>query len=505
VNPNPDIAMSIHAQLTPEALEAIRRQKRNSTVSSFLIAVMALILVGIVLGISLIEIQFRKTDPFITYHAPAPEEPPVDKPVTTTRITRNKPAPSPAEAKAIAVNAIGPVAIPVPEFEVQTPSTQFGNADDFGAGWGIDDGPGDGFEGLNPVIRSRCSPEDRLARLHATGGTPECETAVEKGLEWLQATQNPDGSWSSGDVVGYTGLGLLCFLGRCETPASLKYGDTVTRAIIYLIDVGMKNDGRMAGNFAANSWVYEHAIATYALAEAYTFCNQLGIPIPHLRETVEKAGRIIIDHQNETGGWAYRYETRGGHVDSSVTAWQMQALKAMEYTGLPFEGLTRTANRGTAYLESLQHESGGFGYRTANSPAGNTGGYFTMTGGSTLALQLWGKGNSSAVRNGARYIEQHSKFEYDGPYSDLLGVYYEAQVMMHRGGAQWRAYNAMIRDELLRGQDSDGSWKPVNTQSDRPIRAVGARFTTHTHYRTCLAILSLEVYYRFLPGTGSTR
>lgn len=497
--------MSIHVQLSPEALEALRRQKRNSQISSALIATMAIVLLGMVLGLFLLDSYTLKDDGFVTYRSPRIEETPPDNPRINTRTDRNTSAPSPAIAKALAVNEAAPTAIPVPIIDVQTPSARFGASEDIGSGWSNDDGFDDDLAEIPPIYSKRCSPADRLARLRDTGGTPECEQAVERGLEWLQQTQNPDGSWSSGDTVGYTGLGLLCYLGRCETPMSIKYGDTVLRAITYLIDVGMKHDGRIARNHVTNSWVYEHAIATYALAEAYTFCTQLGIEIPNLGETVRKAGRFIIANQNANGGWAYRYETQGGHVDSSVTAWQMQALKAMAYTGLPFEGLSRAAHRGATYLEGQQHASGGFGYRSANAPAGNTGGYFTMTGGSTLSLQLWGKGSSAAVRNGARYLEENSRFEYDGPYSDLLGVYYESQVMVHRGGEPWRKYNTMIRDELLRGQASDGSWKPVNTQSDRPIRAVGARFTTHTHYRTCLAMLSLEVYYRFLPGTGAGR
>jgi hypothetical protein len=35
------------------------------------------------------------------------------------------------------------------------------------------------------------------------------------------------------------------------------------------------------------------------------------------------------------------------------------------------------------------------------------------------------------------------------------------------------------------------------------IRAVAPQFVTDVHYRTCLCTLMLEVYYRFLPGTGA--
>ena len=65
---------------------------------------------------------------------------------------------------------------------------------------------------------------------------------------------------------------------------------------------------------------------------------------------------------------------------------------------------------------------------------------------------------------------------------------------MNRGGADWDFYNKNFRDEILAAQDADGSFKnPGN-----PLHGTG-----RVHYRTCLCILMLEVYYRFLPGTGA--
>ena len=147
-------------------------------------------------------------------------------------------------------------------------------------------------------------------RLQENGGTEKCEEAVVKALDYFQKTQAKDGSWAGGHTVGTTGLILLAYLGHCETPLSEKYGDTVLKAMTYLIDVGMQNDGKLIhkGGEKANSWVYEHCIATYALAEGYTFCKQLGVNVPNLEEVVQKAGQRIIDGQNPAGGWTYGFE-----------------------------------------------------------------------------------------------------------------------------------------------------------------------------------------------------
>jgi len=300
-----------------------------------------------------------------------------------------------------------------------------------------------------------------------------------------------------------TGLALLAFLGRCETPLSKEYGDTVLRAITYLVNLGMKTNGKLSSNLTVNSWPYEHAIATYALAEASTFCKQGNINVPNLFEVTQKAGQFIIDNQHKkSGGWDYLYDTTGSRGgDLSVAAWQIQALKACHHTGLEFKGLSRAANKAMDYVDSMKSKDGGFAYSRPDEQP-HAEGYRTMTGGGVLSLQMFDKGSMSSARQGAKYIEENTRFDYNTAYSDLYGHYYEAQAMMNRGGEQWKKYNALFRDQVLKNQNPDGSWKAPNKGSAQGIRAVAPLFVGNTHYRTALCTLMLEVYYRFLPGTG---
>ena len=65
--------------------------------------------------------------------------------------------------------------------------------------------------------------------------------------------------------------------------------------------------------------------------------------------------------------------------------------------------------------------------------------------------------------------------------------------MINYGGKFWKEYNELFRDETLNAQNANGSWKlPGNT----------GHGNNNVHYVSCLATLMLEVYYRFLPGTG---
>jgi hypothetical protein len=260
------------------------------------------------------------------------------------------------------------------------------------------------------------------------------------------------------------------------------------------VDLGMKQDGKLGSNLTGQPWVYEHGIATYALGEAATFCKELKVEIPYLMEITEKAGQFIIDNQNKNGGWAYMFKTDGGHTDTSVVGWQLQALKACSHAGIKYKGLGGCVNKGLEYLASCQNkEHGGFGYSGPNGTAGNNP-YFALTGVGVLCHQMWEKGNSSEVRKGLKYMKENTKFDWSTKDSDLYCHYYESQAMMQAGGEYWKFYNDLFRDQLLKNQNPDGSWK-----------APGHSMHGHakdTVYRTALATLMLEVYYRFLNSTG---
>ncbi|MFM2241566.1 MAG: hypothetical protein RLZ97_421 [Verrucomicrobiota bacterium] len=495
--------MSLHAQLSPEAQAKLQAQQRNSTISSVVISLLSLVLVGLILAFVFLDPILKETPVIVSYASNVTNEEKIEAKKMTNAVERKPSAPSSSMAKVIAANTTSPTAVPVPEVDVPEPSTDFGDGNDFGDGWGNggDGGGGGGFGNIPATMQKRCSPEDRMQRLLESGGTEKCEEAVVKGLDWLQQTQAPDGSWGPGQRGAMTGLALLCYLGHCETPLSEKYGETVLKAITYLVDIGMKQEGRLTTTGEPNPQPYEHAIATYALGEAATFCKQLGINIPNLMDVTQKAGQFIIDKQHvKTGGWDYGYAAESGRGgDLSVTAWQVQALKACKHTGLDFRNMQKAIRKALEYVENCQGRDGGFGY-TTNGESHAPNGYHTLTGAGMLAFQMWDKPSAGPVRQGERYILKKSKFDYDGADADLYGHYYEAQAMIARGGAGWKQYNDMFRDEILGGQNGDGSWKPPG--GGQKLNAVGAAFESNTTYRTCLAILMLETYYRFLPATG---
>ena len=362
----------------------------------------------------------------------------------------------------------------------------FGSGQGSGKGLGMGGGSGKLFEGIPETMRKRCSKEDRLTRLKDSGGTPACDEAVLKGLRWLKANQSPDGSWGTNFKPAMTGLALLAYFGHCETPISEEFGESCTKGIVYLVNIGVKNDGKLA-SVTGNPWVYEHGIATYALGEATTFCKELKVEVPNLTDVTQKAGQYIIDHQHPNGGWAYAFAVdEKGHTDTSVVGWQLQALKACSHTGLAFKGLDKAVKRGLEYLATCQSKDGSFGYV---APGQGT----SLTGVGTLCYQMWGKAKSVEARHGAKFIKDNFKLDWNTQDSDLYSHYYASQAMMQAGGSEWTSYNKMFRDQLLDNQNPDGSWKvPARVGSTNGDDVM----------RNALCTLMLEVYYRFLASSG---
>jgi hypothetical protein len=136
--------MSLHAQPSEEVLRALDIQKRKSTVSSIVIALLSLTLLALTLAFILLP----KPEEFVEFtHYPMPtitDCPPIDKP---TIKTKTKPTALPAAATKYLL-ADTPTDLAMPAVQNATEGERIG-AGDFGdGGWnGNGDGEGDS-EGL---------------------------------------------------------------------------------------------------------------------------------------------------------------------------------------------------------------------------------------------------------------------------------------------------------------------------------------------------------------------
>ena len=310
------------------------------------------------------------------------------------------------------------------------------------------------------------------------------QQAVLRALRWLAKVQSDNGSWE--DSPALSGLALLCFLAHGDTPISEEFGLTVQKSMQWLA-AAMPADGQpMRGKHGG---VYDHGIASYALSEGYGMTQ-----IPMLRTAATNGLTVIVKGQQKGGGWNYNYDDKG-RWDLSVSAWQMQALKAGYVAGLDVPGLCDAIKSGRNFTRR-SFKSGTFGY---SKPGGST----NLTGAGVLCLQILGAADSAEARSGlehvmdrrrAMFADAHNAFRAQG--GPIYGWYYDTQAAFHAGGKRWEAWRKVFVRVLSQNQHPEGYW------DIEPRHAVGSPLATDV-YHTTLCCLQLEVYYRYLPSMGN--
>ncbi|MCX6840273.1 MAG: hypothetical protein NTX35_21030 [Verrucomicrobia bacterium] len=394
-----------------------------------------------------------------------------------------------------------PDALDMPDVSAMLGGGSLGASGGFGAGGagggfgkGMGMGGAAGFVSLPPSMRSRCSTQERLEKLRQNGGSPECEAAVSASLEWLKGKQNADGSWGRNNKAAMTGLALLCYLGRCETPESPFYGDNVMKGIMFLIETQKANPNKMFSQATkGNAPAYEHGIATYALGEMYTLARLGSKSLPGMRESFEQGVKIIIDNQGKHGSWVYDTDKgsylKEGREDLSVAGWQFQALKAAKNTSLKIDGLHSAISKMTDYLEAKQTKDGGFGNPNRDAHYNQ----WSLSGVGILGLQTMAKGKTTAIKKGIKFLRDFLTAEpLDwNKNCNLYCWYYYTQAFFQQGGDDWKFYNQQFLPQILAAQQADGMFK-----RGRPNWPSGD--AADDIYRQTLCTLQLEVYYRYL-------
>lgn len=358
--------------------------------------------------------------------------------------------------------------------------------------------------GISAIATERISagfsmrtPEARKEAVRKLGGNDVSEAAVERGLEWLAAHQYAAGHWSihemncrDHDCAGHgsyqadpaaTGLALLAFLGAGNTHQTGKYQPVVDRGLSWLIEQ-QTSEGDLFAAESEFAGFYSHGIAAIALCEAFGMTKDA-----RLREPAQKAIDYIAASQHpEFGGWRYQPQFES---DTSVSGWQLMALKSGEMAGLDIPDAAYAGVK--SWLDTVEdaENPGRFSYHPTKEVTQS------MTAEGLLMRQYLGaRRDNDAVQAGASYLRQRL------PRSESRDVYYwyyATQVMFHMQGKHWDAWNAALRDPLVESQEKGGpvrgSWSPELPTRDTWGQSGGR------HYVTCMNLLMLEVYYRHLP------
>ena len=190
---------------------------------------------------------------------------------------------------------------------------------------------------------------------------------------------------------------------------------------------------------ATHGPMYSHGFGTLFLAEAYGMTHR-----PEIREKLRKAVRLIIDTQNNEGGWRYQPVRRD--ADLSVTICQINALRAARNAGLYVP--KDTVEDCIRYVKQSQNPDGGFRYMLQGARAPSPA---RRPGWSRCTARRY---DAKEIRDGIAYLRQYMpEIKLGSRYSHYFyGHYYAAQAMWIRGGDDWNAWFPAIRDELVRRQ-----------------------------------------------------
>ena len=359
------------------------------------------------------------------------------------------------------------------------------------------------------------------------GGSKGSEGAVEASLRWFKRHQSANGSWETdkyyqnctegakcepgGDARGHgsdcnvamTGYAVLCFLGAGydhKTPN--KYKTTVKKGIDWMVSV-QKADGYLGDRN------YEHPVAVMSLAEAYAMTAD-----PELRGPAQKGIDQILAHQNQdkapgadayAGGMGWDYTKPSARNDSSVTGWNIMALKSGLAGGLNIGKGMEGAKRWLEAHWKASNEKAQAGTKTWKDATAydKTIFYYTWNHEKNTLEGESGRESIGLVcaiflghLNGDIMAETLSNFVMENQMNskNTYYNYYNTMAIFQMGGERWTKWNAVMRDKLISSQKKttdclDGSWDW--TKEDFIGGECGRVLTTA--YNT----LSLEVYYRY--------
>ena len=147
-----------------------------------------------------------------------------------------------------------------------------------------------------------------------------------------------------------------------------------------------------------------------------------------VRQTLFNAIKVIVETQNEQGGW--RYQPRKDEADVSVTVCQLMALRAARNAGVfvPDE----TVSRAVDYLHQSQNVDGGFMYMNEEREKP----LFQEAAAAIVALYNAGESGTSEIERGLDYLDNFLPRKIEG----LLPSHFFLRPLLCRSGdvACWR-------------------------------------------------------------------
>ena len=296
--------------------------------------------------------------------------------------------------------------------------------------------------------------------------TPAGQKAIDRGLKYLVDTQiktgrNRGAMATAGMAAGVataslTGLALMC---GGYAPGMGPYGKAIDMATEYVLS-HVRNTGYIAHtDQSTRENMYGHGFSMLFLSQAYGMTKNSKIA-----EKLRKAVELTCKAQNDQGGW--RYQPRKGDADLSITVCQIMGLRGARDTGIDVPDRVRKLC--IDYVKNSQNKNGSFRYTMRG---GHT--TFAMTAAGVTSLYSAGIYEGESIDKALEYLMRYKPSgarQGGGHY--FYSNYYAVQAMWHAGGKYWDEWFPLIRNQLIKNQQPDGSWN--SSEAGKPFGAAMA-------------------------------
>jgi len=331
-------------------------------------------------------------------------------------------------------------------------------------------------------------PSENTAILLEAEITAKVEESVKRACDWLAKNQNKDGGLKSSYSVASTGLAGLAWMASGSTPHEGPYADNIRRALNFLI----KNQNQQGfitegGGFGGSSSMYGHGYSTQLLAQSYGMIRseELGQKVC---DALKKAVKLIETTQNSFGGW--NSSPNAALTDDgsgAVAIMQITALRTAQSAGIPVRN--QIIEKSKKYLLEMTNDQGWYAYNYGMRGSGNSA---ATTGAGMYMIGALGMQGHPKYSKGIRNLMSSCPFLKSGSTGQwgqsggwgwyYYTCFYASLAIFQKGGAEWAQWYPAMSKELIKQQRKEGNWDDN----------FGGVFTS-------LAVLSLELPYRYLP------
>ena len=324
----------------------------------------------------------------------------------------------------------------------------------------------------------------------AKQAAPVERQAIASAMAWLTRHQDADGKWSASEFMKHdpeedrcdgkgdarhdlrvTGLALMALMANGSTMRSGPHRSAVKRAVIWIKE--RQIEGGLLRASKEHPLLVDHAIATFALSEAYQISRYRT-----LKRYVQLAVNALEKAQNPDKGWGRAPNDEAS--DPIATAWALFALRSAKHGALKVNTKLVAATR--SYVDKVSSPMTGLygeDWRLGRKQAGSNKApkksqrrktsrrhavaYAALGIIARRALGQSAKTHPPLIA-AADQILKHAPRPDSPAAPSPHGYYFGSLALWESGGRHWKLWSKQLGETLCRDQRSKGSvagsWNP---------------------------------------------